>query len=222
MDSIGATDIQWGDIATWIASGAALIFGGLGFWRAGQANRTAADALVAAKRQAASAEKANLTAEKALDVARRATKAAEESAAEAKRTADIAELSNARSGERNDVVWTVNDGQDGGPWKATNSGADVAYSVRVMLRGDGVREDTEPVDLTHGEAVKISLGTRWAEATEAATKEWEQLLAAGILGTPRATLHLTYRILWQTRAGTEHVWTTEDAQRKAQEAKGRK
>lgn len=204
-----------GDIATWTASAAAVVFGGLGFWRAGQANKTAADALVAAKRQAASAQKANQTAEEALGVARRATKAAEESAAEAKRTADIAELSNARSSERNDVVWTVYDGKEGGPWRATNSGADVAYGVRVMLRGDRVHEDTEPTDVPHGESVEISLGTLWAEAGVAAAKEWREQLEAGFLGTPMQTLHLTYRILWQTRAGTEHVWTTDDAQREA-------
>ncbi|MFF2296980.1 hypothetical protein [Arthrobacter sp. NPDC058127] len=214
--------IQWGDIATWTASIAALVFGILGFWRAGKANKTAADALVAAKRQAASAEKANQTADEALAVARRATKAAEESAAEAKRTADLAELSNARSVERNDVVWTVYDGQGGGPWKATNSGADVAYSVIVMLRGDGVREDTKPVDLPHGGAVEIDLGTRWVEAEAAAAEKWERNLAAGFLGSPGATLNLTYRILWKTQTGAEHVWTTEMALQKAQAAVNRK
>lgn len=214
-------DIQWGDIATWTASGAALIFGVLSFLRAGKANKTAADALVAAKRQAASAEKANQTADKAIEIAKRATTAAENSAAEAKRTADIAELSNARAGERNDVVWTVYDGRDGGPWRATNSGADVACSVRVMLRGDGIREDTDPVDVQHGESVEIGLGKRWAEAIAEGTQEWERRLAVGIVGTPGATLNLTYRILWRTRAGSEHVWTTEMAREKAEAAGNR-
>lgn len=215
-------DIQWGDIATWTATAGALVFGWLGFWRAGKANQTAADALVAARRQASSAEKANRTADKAIEVAKRATVAAENSAAEAKRTADIAELSNARAGERNDVVWTVYDGQDGGPWRATNSGADAAYSARAMLRGDGVREDTEPIDIRHGEFVEIGLGKGWAEAIAAGTQEWERRLAVGILGTPGATLNLTYRILWQTRAGTEHVWTTEMARQKAESAKSQR
>lgn len=209
-------EIQWGDVATWTASMAALAFGGLGFWRAGKANETAADALVTAKRQAASADRANATAERALDAARRATIAAEASAAEAKRTADLAELSIDRSAERNDVVWTVDDGQDGGLWRATNVGADVAHQVRAMLRGDGVEEDTEPVDIPHGQSVEIDLRKRWAEAEVSAKKMWEELLDAGILGTPGARLNLEFRILWKTRTGAEHVWTSElERQREA-------
>lgn len=211
--------IQWGDLATWTASIAALVFGLLGFWRAGKANKTAADALVAAKRQAASAEKANQTADEALAVARRATKAAEESAAEAKRTADLAELSNARSGERNDVVWTVNDGSQGGTWRATNSGADTAHSVRLILKGDGVDELTEPRDIEHGGSIEVDLKERWAAANVAAVKTREEFSASGIFYMATPTLRLTYRILWETRTGAECVWTTEDAKRKALEAK---
>jgi hypothetical protein len=210
-------DIQWGDLATWTASAAALIFGWTGFRRAGKANKTAADALLVAKRQAASAERANLTADKALDIARRATKAAEESAAEAKRTADLAELSNARSAERNDVVWTVDSGKSSGTWKATNTGADIAYRAHVILKGDGVDERTEPVDVGHGETIEIDLQALWAKARIAAERTQQEFSAQGVLYMPTATLNLKFRILWETRTGTEHVWTTElDKQRTAE------
>ncbi|WP_028265188.1 hypothetical protein [Arthrobacter sp. MA-N2] len=211
--------IQWGDIATWTASIAALIFGVLGFRRAGKANQTAADALIAAKRQAASAEKANQTADEALAVARRATKAAEESAAEAKRTADLAELSNARSGERNDVVWIVEDGSEGGIWRATNTGADPGYKARLMLKGDGVDIHTDPQDISHGMSIEVDLKERWAAANVAAVRMREEFSAKAIFYMPSPTLRLTYRILWETRTGAECVWTTEDAKRKALEAK---
>lgn len=214
-------EIQWGDIATWAASVAALGFGGLGFWRAGRANRTAADALVTAKRQAASAEKATRTADEALEVARRATKAAEQSAAEAKRTADLAELSTARSGERNDVVWTVKDGREGGSWTATNSGADVAYGVRVILKGDGVDEQTEPVDVPHGESIEVDLSAVWAGAHRTAIRTQQEFSAQGMLYMASATLHLSFRILWETRSGAEHVWTTESERQRVEAKRGK-
>jgi hypothetical protein len=209
-------DIQWGDIATWTASGAALVFGGLGFWRAGKANKTAADALLAAKRQAASAEKANRTADTALDIARRATKAAEESASEARRTADLAELSNARSGERNDVVWSVVDGRDGGKWTAKNIGADTGYSVRVILKGNGIDHETEPVDVPHGKSVEIDLTDQWEAARIVADRDRLEFSARGLFFLPGPRLGLKFRILWQTRTGAEHVWTTEMAIEKAE------
>jgi hypothetical protein len=214
-------DIQLGDIATWIASAGAVVFGGLGFWRAGKANKTAADALVAGKRQATSAEKANLTADEALEVARRATKAAEESAAEAKRTADLAELSNARLGERNDVVWKVQDGREGGIWRATNAGADVGYRARVILKGDGVDVHSHARDVGHGESIEIDLQDRWAEIVLAGQEANRQYAATGRLTFTATTLRITFRILWETRTGTEHVWTTELAIQKAQEARNR-
>jgi hypothetical protein len=212
-------DIQLGDIATWIASAGAVVFGGLGFWRAGKANKTAADALVAGKRQAASAEKANHTADEALEVARRATKAAEESAAEAKRTADLAELTNARLGERNDVVWSVVDGREDGKWIAKNIGADTGYRVRVILKGNDIDQETEPVDVPHGKSVEIDLTDQWDAARIAADRDRLESSARGLFFMPGPRLGLRFRILWETRTGAEHVWTTEQDIQKVRAAR---